>query len=202
MARYVTTRGDNKRRFPGAEMWDKTPRWLRLTLMWAFGLALLAVIFLFLAVAFAARSLPSYDELKAAQTAQTIVVRAADGSEIFELGPSYGEWLDQDQIPDEMKQAMVAVEDRRFYSHFGVDICTEIDLWLTTLKYCGSDFLPSLLPIWVLQGDACKDDGAECSTNSDCAGPSSNVSRYDVIDRLLLPLARTRTCFVTKSSAC
>ena len=122
MARYVTTRGDNKRRFPGAEMWDKTPRWLRLTLMWAFGLALLAVIFLFLAVAFAARSLPSYDELKAAQTAQTIVVRAADGSEIFELGPSYGEWLDQDQIPDEMKQAMVAVEDRRFYSHFGVDI--------------------------------------------------------------------------------
>ncbi|MBB3033763.1 transglycosylase domain-containing protein [Alteriqipengyuania lutimaris] len=90
--------------------------------MWLGGLAALAVIFLMLAVAFAARSLPSYEELKAAQTAQTIVVRAADGSEILELGPSYGEWLDKEEIPDVMKQAMIAVEDRRFYSHFGVDV--------------------------------------------------------------------------------
>ena len=120
MARNTTARGAG-RRFPGAQTWEKTPRWLRLTLMWGAGLATLAVIFLLLAVAFAARSLPSYQELKAAQNAQTIVVRAADGSEIFELGPSYGEWLDSDEIPDEMKQAMVAVEDRRYYSHPGVD---------------------------------------------------------------------------------
>ena len=120
MARNTTARGAG-RRFPGAQTWEKTPRWLRLTLMWGAGLATLAVVFLLLAVAFAARSLPSYNELKAAQNAQTIVVRAADGSEIFELGPSYGEWLDSDEIPDEMKQAMVAVEDRRYYSHPGVD---------------------------------------------------------------------------------
>ena len=120
MARNTTARGAG-RRFPGAQTWEKTPRWLRLTRMWGAGLATLAVVFLLLAVAFAARSLPSYNELKAAQNAQTIVVRAADGSEIFELGPSYGEWLDSDEIPDEMKQAMVAVEDRRYYSHPGVD---------------------------------------------------------------------------------
>ncbi|MEL7729190.1 PBP1A family penicillin-binding protein [Citromicrobium bathyomarinum] len=89
--------------------------------MWAGGLAALAVLFLILAVAFAARSLPSYEELKAAQTAQTIVVRAADGSAIVELGPSPGEWLDKEEIPEVMKQAMIAVEDRRFYSHFGID---------------------------------------------------------------------------------
>ena len=122
MAGHGTTRGARGRRFPGAETWEKTPRWLRLTIMWLGGLAALAVIFLLLAVAFAARSLPSYEELKAAQTAQTIVVRAADGSEIVELGPSYGEWLDKEEIPDVMKQAMIAVEDRRFYSHFGVDV--------------------------------------------------------------------------------
>ncbi|RDS77255.1 PBP1A family penicillin-binding protein [Alteriqipengyuania lutimaris] len=122
MAGYGTTGAKGKRRFPGARTWEKTPRWLRLTVMWLGGLAALAVIFLMLAVAFAARSLPSYEELKAAQTAQTIVVRAADGSEILELGPSYGEWLDKEEIPDVMKQAMIAVEDRRFYSHFGVDV--------------------------------------------------------------------------------
>ena len=122
MARIRTARKQRESRFPGAETWEKTPRWLRLTIMWAGGLASLAVLFLLLAVAFAARSLPSYEELKAAQTAQTIVVRAADGSEIVELGPSYGEWLDKEEIPAVMKQAMIAVEDRRFYSHFGVDI--------------------------------------------------------------------------------
>ena len=122
MARYTTTRGQGQRRFPGADIWEKSPRWLRLTIMWLGGLAALGVIFLLLAVAFAVRSLPSYDELKAAQTAQTIVVRAADGTEILELGPSYGEWLDSQEIPDVMKQAMIAVEDRRFYSHFGIDV--------------------------------------------------------------------------------
>ena len=122
MAGHRITRANGERRFPGARTWEKTPRWLRLTVMWAAGLAALAVLFLVLAVAFAARSLPSYDELKAAQTAQTIVVRAADGSAIVELGPSPGEWLDKEEIPDAMKQAMIAVEDRRFYSHIGIDV--------------------------------------------------------------------------------
>ncbi|GAB5348277.1 Biosynthetic peptidoglycan transglycosylase [Alteriqipengyuania sp. 357] len=121
MAGRKTVRVKEGRRFPGARTWEKTPRWLRLTIMWLFGLGVLAVVFLLLAVAFAARSLPSYQELKAAQTAQTIVVRAADGSAIVELGPSPGEWLDKEEIPEVMKQAMIAVEDRRFYSHFGID---------------------------------------------------------------------------------
>ena len=84
-------------------------------------IALLGLIFLAFAVGFAAQSIPSFDELKATQNAQTIVVRARDGSEIVELGPSYGEWIDYEDIPDNMKNAMVAVEDKRFYSHLGVD---------------------------------------------------------------------------------
>src|SRR5207237_6740094 len=45
----------------------------------------------------------------------------ADGSVIVSLGPSYGDWLSGDQIPATMKKAMVAVEDRRFYMHPGID---------------------------------------------------------------------------------
>lgn len=82
---------------------------------------LLGALFLGLAVLFAARSLPSYSQLKATQNAQTIVVRARDGTEILELGPSFGKWIPHQQIPQVMKDAMVSVEDRRFYSHFGVD---------------------------------------------------------------------------------
>lgn len=89
--------------------------------MWGGALALLLVVFIGLAVAFAARSMPSYYQLRATQNAQTIVVRARDGSEIVELGPSYGEWLSSNDIPQVMKDAMISVEDRRFYSHFGID---------------------------------------------------------------------------------
>src|SRR3546814_20344636 len=37
------------------------------------------------------------------------------------LGPIFGEWLSFDEIPPIMREAMVAVEDRRFRSHPGVD---------------------------------------------------------------------------------
>ena len=96
-------------------------KWMRRILIWGGALALLGALFLGLAVAFAARSLPSYHQLQATQNAQTIVVRARDGTEIVSLGPSYGKWLDSHEIPQVMKDAMVAVEDRRYYSHFGVD---------------------------------------------------------------------------------
>ena len=50
-----------------------------------------------------------------------IVVRARDGSELVSIGPSYGKWIPVGQIPDVMKQAMISVEDRRYFDHFGVD---------------------------------------------------------------------------------
>ena len=95
--------------------------WLRRLAIWTGGLALLGVLTLGIAVGFAARSLPSYYQLKATQNAQTILVRARDGSELVEIGPSYGKWIPYDQIPQVMKDAMVSVEDKRYYSHFGVD---------------------------------------------------------------------------------
>ena len=84
----------------------------------AFVLALLALV---IAVYVTRGQLPSFDELKSSPNGQMIRVLAADGTPIVSLGPSYGEWLTYDQIPQVMKDAMVAVEDRRFRSHLGVD---------------------------------------------------------------------------------
>lgn len=89
--------------------------------LWGFTLAVIALIFIGFAVGFAMRDLPSYWQLKASQPGQTIVVRARDGTPVVELGPSYGKWLDSHEIPDVMKEAMIAVEDRRYYSHPGID---------------------------------------------------------------------------------
>jgi penicillin-binding protein 1A len=82
---------------------------------------LLGVMVLGIFVAIARGEIDSFDDLKASPNGQMIRVRAADGTVIQSLGPSFGRWLSIDQLPSEMKDAMVAVEDRRYYIHPGVD---------------------------------------------------------------------------------
>lgn len=84
-------------------------------------LVLLALVALAVAVGVAWSSLPDYPTLQSTPYGQTVRVRAADGTVMYEMGPSYGQWLDYEEIPDVMRDAMVAVEDRRFRLHPGVD---------------------------------------------------------------------------------
>jgi len=74
------------------------------------------------AVGFAFSSLPEFSELRTRQSlGQVIRVRGADGQILLSLGPIYGEWLDYRSIPGVMVDAMIAVEDRRFRYHPGID---------------------------------------------------------------------------------
>ena len=85
------------------------------------GLTLAALLALIVAVFVTRGTLPGFDELKTSQNGQMIRVHAADGTVLVSLGPSYGQWLRIDQVPQVMKDAMISVEDRRFYRHPGVD---------------------------------------------------------------------------------
>ncbi|WP_174298834.1 transglycosylase domain-containing protein [Sphingomonas bacterium] len=87
----------------------------------AFGVAVLAAVALGVAVYMAEGQLPSFEELKSSPNGQMVRVHAADGTVIVSLGPSYGEWLSYDRIPAVMRDAEIDTEDRRFYSHPGVD---------------------------------------------------------------------------------
>jgi penicillin-binding protein 1A len=82
---------------------------------------LLGLMVLGIFVAVARGEIDSFEDLKASPNGQMIRIRAADGTVIQSLGPSFGRWLTFKQLPDEMKEAMVAVEDRRYYMHPGVD---------------------------------------------------------------------------------
>ncbi len=84
-------------------------------------LALLGAMILGIFVLVARSEIESFEDLKASPNGQMIRIRAADGTVIQSMGPSFGRWLTIKQLPDEMKDAMVAVEDRRFYKHPGVD---------------------------------------------------------------------------------
>src|SRR6476661_1514337 len=82
----------------------------------------LAILGLIVAVAVATAYLPSYSDLtKRSDLGQMIRVRAANGAVLLSLGPSFGRWLPYDQIPAEMRAALISTEDRRFRSHIGVD---------------------------------------------------------------------------------
>jgi len=84
--------------------------------------ALLGLLAIVVAVAVAAAYLPSYGELtKRSDLGQMIRVRAANGQVLVSVGPSFGKWLSYDEIPAEMRAAMISTEDRRFRSHIGVD---------------------------------------------------------------------------------
>ena len=84
--------------------------------------ALLGLIALAVAVAVAVASLPSYGQLtKRNDLGQMIRVHASNGAVLVSLGPSFGQWLTYDQIPPAMRSAMIAIEDKRFRSHPGVD---------------------------------------------------------------------------------
>ena len=81
----------------------------------------LGLLVLGIFVAIARSEIDSFEDLKASPNGQMIRIRAADGTVIQSLGPSFGRWLTINQLPSEMKDAMVAVEDRRYYMHPGVD---------------------------------------------------------------------------------
>ena len=82
----------------------------------------IAAIALVIAVSVAVSQLPSFQEMvRRDDLGQTIRVRAANGEIIHTMGPVFGQWIPYDRIPPVMREAIIAVEDRRFRSHPGVD---------------------------------------------------------------------------------
>ena len=84
-------------------------------------IGLLGLIVLTVAVAVSWSGLPDYESLKKSPNGQSIELRDADNQLLVSIGPSYGEWLPYARIPQTMRDAMIAVEDRRFWWHPGVD---------------------------------------------------------------------------------
>ncbi|MET0310187.1 MAG: PBP1A family penicillin-binding protein [Sphingomonas sp.] len=108
----------------GKSWWRRGSAWKRIFLWITIlggTIALVALVALGIAVYSTKSSLPSFDELRSSPNGQMIRVHAADGTVLVSMGPSYGEWIKYDQIPQVMKDAIIATEDRRFESHWGVD---------------------------------------------------------------------------------
>ncbi|MFC0284696.1 transglycosylase domain-containing protein [Camelimonas abortus] len=88
---------------------------LGLTLCFAGALAVLGV------VAYHFSLLPPLDQLTVPKRAPNVAILAADGSLIANKGDMGGREVRISELPPYVPKAFVAIEDRRFYEHHGVD---------------------------------------------------------------------------------
>lgn len=72
-------------------------------------------------VGYFALSLPDLDAAALATRRPSIVVLAEDDSVIARYGDAYGDPLPVEDLSPWIPAAVIAIEDRKFYSHFGVD---------------------------------------------------------------------------------
>lgn len=83
------------------------------------GLAVVILLFV-AAVAWLAITAPLSKSLRP-PAPPSITLLAADGTPIARRGAVIGKPVDVSKLPDHVAQAFIAIEDRRFYSHWGVD---------------------------------------------------------------------------------
>ncbi len=96
-------------------------RFVLYILVGIFGLALFGMAVAGLAVIFAYPNLPPIDNLTDYRPKIPLRVYSADGALIGEFGEERRAFVRIDDVPAQMKQAILAAEDERFYQHPGVD---------------------------------------------------------------------------------
>ncbi len=123
--------GDRPRRRPGPNDTPKRPRrparprrgdgLLRTLFKWTAVAAIWSVIALVGAIAWFAHDLPAIDQVAMPERRPAITILAEDGSRLARYGDLVGEVVPVERMPAHVVQAVLAIEDRRFYSHFGID---------------------------------------------------------------------------------
>lgn len=89
--------------------------------VWGGSLAIWGAIVLTAVIAWYAYDLPEVADLGAVERRPAVTLIAADGTLLASYGDVYGEVVTVRDLPPHLPQAVLAVEDRRFYSHFGLD---------------------------------------------------------------------------------
>jgi penicillin-binding protein 1A len=120
----ASTRRPGKGKPAGARRRGKgaaRPLWQRL-LMWSAVAAIWILLLVGGLVLWYARDLPDIDRLAKATRNASVTLVAADGSTLAHYGDLYGKSLTVQEMSPWLPKAVLAIEDRRFYDHFGVDL--------------------------------------------------------------------------------
>jgi len=91
-------------------------------IVWGGSFAIWGGVAAMLLVAWYAYDMPRVDEIAAVTRRPSVTLMAADGTLLTTYGEVYGETVSVSDLPPYLPQAVLAIEDRRFYDHFGIDL--------------------------------------------------------------------------------
>ncbi len=111
-------------------------------------------------VAWYAYDLPDIEvlEQQAGQRAPTVTLLAADGSVLAHYGELYGVAVQLREMPPHLPHAVLAIEDRRFYEHPGIDVlgiarAALTNIWAGSVRSGGSTVTQQLAKNLFLSSD-------------------------------------------------
>ena len=73
-------------------------------------------------IAYCCLDLPDIHEVIQTKKRPSITMEAEDGTVFARFGDLYGDHMSLNEIPKYIPEAIIAIEDRRFYHHFGIDV--------------------------------------------------------------------------------
>lgn len=95
---------------------------LKFILRWGFFFSIWIAIFTTIALIYYFQGLPSLSDLESQSGQQIVQINYSNGSRITNRGEIYSSEVNFYELPPHLINAVIATEDRRFFSHHGVDI--------------------------------------------------------------------------------
>jgi penicillin-binding protein 1A len=121
-ARRKAGRGPRKERSGPRRKRQSFLGWLiRRTVYWGFVLSIWGAVAVVGILGYYAAHLPPTSEWHVPDRPPNVKIVAANGELLANRGDTGGEAVRLEQLPPYLPQAVIAIEDRRFYSHFGLD---------------------------------------------------------------------------------
>ncbi len=115
------TTGGKRPKKPVKKQGSLLLRFIKFSIKWGFVMGLWLFIFVAGIMAWYASELPSITKSMVFERRPTIIIKASDGTILDRYGDIKGEIVDVKDLPAHIPNAVMAIEDRRFYSHFGMD---------------------------------------------------------------------------------
>ena len=91
-------------------------------LKWSFILLIWCAFFGGCAVLWYSYDLPDITKLQTTERRPSLTILAKDGTKLATYGDLHSQMVDIKTLPPHVIQAFLAIEDHRFFSHFGVDL--------------------------------------------------------------------------------
>ena len=95
---------------------------MRFLFKWFFTISIWILLVITIVTLFFSYDLPTIDKALEVSRRPSITILANDGSRLARFGDLVGKKVYVKDLPSHLINAIIATEDRRFYSHFGVDI--------------------------------------------------------------------------------